>query len=86
MDRLQASADYIQNVTESSTISESYDWRLQNIRIAVLDTGIDMANDTLIETAIKEDDRIKESWMTLIHFRILLITKTSTAMEHISPG
>lgn len=61
MDRLQASADYIQNVTESSTISESYDWRLQNIRIAVLDTGIDMANDTLIETAIKEDDRIKES-------------------------
>lgn len=55
------SADHIQRVTQS-TKTKSFlwaPWRAKKIRIAILDTGIDVESDTLIKTAIGEG-RIKE--------------------------
>ncbi|KAL7899899.1 peptidase S8/S53 domain-containing protein [Trichoderma sp. TUCIM 5745] len=58
MNKLQASAAYIRKVTtEYSSSNQSYRWRSQKIRIAILDTGIDLEEDSLIKAA---EDRIKE--------------------------
>lgn len=58
MTKLQASAAYIRRITAKySSSSESYRWRSQKIRIAILDTGIDVEGDSLIQGA---EDRIKE--------------------------
>jgi hypothetical protein len=58
MNKLQTSAAYIRRVTTKySSSDEPYQWRSQKIRIAVLDTGIDIEEDSFIKGA---EDRIKE--------------------------
>jgi hypothetical protein len=58
MNKLQASAAYIRRITTKySSLNKSHHWRSKKIRIAILDTGIDAVEDTLIQGA---EDRIKE--------------------------
>ncbi|KAF4440432.1 extracellular serine protease [Fusarium austroafricanum] len=59
MDKLEMFAEKIQLITDSSTVPAFAIWRADKIRIAILDTGIDVQEDTLIETALQEN-RIKE--------------------------
>lgn len=56
---LERFANKIQNMTYASTVPAFAHWRAAKIRIAILDTGIDVKEDTLLETAL-EENRIRE--------------------------
>ena len=60
MEHLDKFADKIQQITETSPPPPHWaPWRLNPIRIAILDTGIDSEEDSLVNAAL-EDHRIKE--------------------------